>query len=196
MGKGGKGPQAEKLSQQQCSFQLSLAKPLNTLTQRHSPYSANIGDSMRAFMCLLIAAGSVCERRQEHISTSYISTQKLRVCEWEELKTIGEKKEGRVERGDRESEKERKRKREMSPWCFSVADLLKIQHLFCFFTGSKRASTMNWSLDGDLALCVVVFSSAHLPAQILDNLLARGIPNPTIHPYSLRACVSRHRTAV
>lgn len=38
-----RGPQAEKLSQQQRSFQLLLAKPLKKFTHRHSPYSANIG---------------------------------------------------------------------------------------------------------------------------------------------------------
>lgn len=47
MGERGKGPRAEKLSQQQRSFQLSLAKPLKKFTHRHSPYSANIGYRMR-----------------------------------------------------------------------------------------------------------------------------------------------------
>lgn len=36
-------PQAEKLSQQQRSFQLVPTKPLKKFTHRHSPYSANIG---------------------------------------------------------------------------------------------------------------------------------------------------------
>lgn len=64
MGERGKGPRAEKLSQQQHSFQLSLAKPLKKFTHRHSPYSANIGYSMHAFMCLLSVTVHVCERRQ------------------------------------------------------------------------------------------------------------------------------------
>lgn len=60
MGERSKGPQAEKLSQQQRSFQLRLAKPLKKYTHRHSPYSANIGYSMCAFMCLLSAKEDIC----------------------------------------------------------------------------------------------------------------------------------------
>lgn len=99
---------------------------------------------------------------------------------------------------DRKRKKRRARQRkELSAWCFFLDDSrLKTDHEICFFTGSDRPSTMNWSPDGDLALCVVIFSSAHLPAQILDNLLAAGIPNPPIHPHSLRPCVSQHITRV
>lgn len=43
----GKRPPAEKLSQQQCSFQLWLPKPLKKFTHRHSTHSANIGYCMR-----------------------------------------------------------------------------------------------------------------------------------------------------
>lgn len=45
------GPQAEKLSQQQHSFQLLLAKPLKKFTHRHSPYSANIGYQLCMTVC-------------------------------------------------------------------------------------------------------------------------------------------------
>lgn len=93
-------------------------------------------------------------------------------------------------------DKKGSREREKISWCLCNAGLLKTYHEICFFTESDRASTMNWSPDGDLALCVVVFSSAHLPAQILDNLHAPSIPNPTIHPHSLHPEVSPRRTGL
>lgn len=63
-----RGPQAEKLSQQQRSFQLLLAKPLKKFTHRHSPYSANIGYSMHTSMCL--KCNCACVRgKTEHICT-------------------------------------------------------------------------------------------------------------------------------
>lgn len=61
MGEQGKGPQAEKLSQQQHSFQLLLTKPLKKFTHRHSPYSANIGYSMRTLVRL--KCNCACERK-------------------------------------------------------------------------------------------------------------------------------------
>lgn len=166
-----RGPPAEKLSQQKCSFQFSLAKPLKKFTHRHSPYSANIGYSMHVVVCLNCA----CAHVWLHI---LLQSRKS----WSADRKRGES------RG--------KRGRKLPYWCFSDAGPLKTHHEICFFTGSDRPSTMNWSPDGDLALCVVIFSSAHLPAQILDNLLAPGIPNPTIHPHSLRPCVSQHGTGV
>lgn len=185
-----RGPRAEKLSQQQRSFQLSLAKPLKKFTHRHSPYSANIGYCMCT--CVLSITVHVCKRRQcicTYVFKLSPEMQSRCVKRGNSSRPEEEKKKRRAERRETEREK-------MSSWCFSDGGLLKTHHEICFFTGSDRASTMNWSPDGDLALCVVVFSSAHLPAQILDNLLAPGIPNPTSHPHSLRPCVSQHRTGV
>lgn len=54
------GPQAEKLRQQQRSFQLLLAKPLKKFTRRHSPHSANIGYST----CILVRLKS----QRAHVS--------------------------------------------------------------------------------------------------------------------------------
>lgn len=99
--------------------------------------------------------------------------------------------------GRRTEETSETESEKLSLWClFSELALWKTHHEICFFTGSDRPSNTNWSPDGDLALCVVIFFSAHLPAQILDNLLAPGIPNPAIHPHSLHPCVSQHKTGV
>lgn len=63
-----RGPRAEKLSQQRCSLQLSLAKPLKKFTHRHSPYSANIGYCKCVFVCLKCNCACVREKT-EHICT-------------------------------------------------------------------------------------------------------------------------------
>lgn len=63
-------PRAEKLSQQQCSFQLSLAKPLKKFTHRHSPYSANIGYSIHVFVCL--KCNCACANRKTELICTYI----------------------------------------------------------------------------------------------------------------------------
>ncbi len=74
-GREAKGPWAEKRSQQQRSFQLSLAKPLKKFTHRHSPYSANIGYSTRVFVCH--KCNCVCVREKtEHICTYVLLTSK------------------------------------------------------------------------------------------------------------------------
>lgn len=165
------GPQAEKLRQQRRSFQLLLAKPLKKFTRRHSPHSANIGYSACIFVCL--------NSRRAHVSGTSI-------CGVQTVLQMTKKKEVQRER----------QREKISSWCLCEAGLLKTYHEICFFTESDGASTMNWSPDGDLALCVVVFSSAHLPAQILDNLHAPSIPNPSIHPHSLHPEVSPRRTGL
>lgn len=183
MGEQSKGPQAEKLSQQQCSFQLLLAKPLKKFTHRHSPYSANIGYSTHVVMCLKCNCACV------HIWLHILLLQERSRWVWSRNSWSGEREE------DRGNEWDRERETVFVMFIFR-AGLVKKHHEIFFFTGSDRPSTMNWSPDGDLALCVVIFFSAHLPAQILDNLLAPGIPNPAIHPHSLHPCVSQHKTGV
>lgn len=128
----------------------------------------------------------MCTRLIAHLTKEAPKVRRVRVEREKSWKFWQKTREG----------KSQTEKNKLSPSCFFDDSRLKTDHEICFFTGSDRPSTMNWSPDGDLALCVVIFSSAHLPAQILDNLLAAGIPNPPIHPHSLRPCVSQHRTRV
>lgn len=176
----GKRPEAGKLGQRQCSFQLLSAKPLKKFTHRHSTYSANIGYFMRVVVCHKYSC--MCTHFIAHLTLA-----SLKVRMW-----MLRKKDRII--GRKGWWKRAKRTEKVCCWCFSDDSLSKTDHEICFFTGSDRPSTMNWSPDGDLALFVVIFFSAHLPAQILDNLHAAGIPNPTIHPHLLCPCVSQDKT--
>lgn len=98
MGEQSKGPQAEKLSQQQCSFQLLLAKPLKKFTHRHSPYSANIGYSTHVVMCLKCNCACV------HIWLHILLLQECGRWVWSRNSWSGDREEDRGNEWDRERE--------------------------------------------------------------------------------------------